>query len=201
MDVFYNFFIPAISIVFITMLPIYFLRMYYFIRKSHFVDEIVSLRISLYIHIATFAIFSITLIFFAKYIDVLVYYIFGLTMIVFLFLLIGYRQKFLHQKRNKFVVLFSKYNNRQAFQDFLDEMKYSEVDISDGSFSYVTKIKFNNCSTEQIVNRFKEIEKTELLYSYQSVKGYLLFALHTGMTFASVTAFVIFFVFLPRLGL
>lgn len=200
MDIFFNYFVPALCIAMFSMLPIYFIRMIFFIRKRHFIQETFTLHLSLYMHIFIYAMFIIHLFFMTKYISELVFYIFGIAMLAFLGLLLGYRKRFMYIKRNKFVVIYSKFNNRNNFQQFLDDRHYGEIDIMDGSFSYVTKIKFNNCSRDLIKSRFEEIEESGLLYSYKSLKGYLLFAANTALMFGSIIAFVIFFAYLPRLG-
>lgn len=201
MDFFVNYFTPAILIIVFSLIPLYFIRMIYFVRKSHFVDETLSLNLSLYMHIFIYFMFVAHLFFYTKDISSLALYIFGFAMIMFLGILLGYRQKFRHIKRNRYSVLYSKWNNREKFQQFLDDKKYSHVDIMDGSFSYVTKIKFNDCSKLFIDTTFKEIEEQEeLLYPFNSFKGYCLFALNTALFFGSIVAFVIFFVYIPRLG-
>ncbi len=201
MDFFIKYFTPALLVIIFSMIPIYFIRMIYFIRNSHFVIEILSINLSLYIHLFVYFMFVVHLFFYAKDLSYLVFYIFGFTMMAFLFLLIGYRQKFRHLKRNKYVVLFSKWNNRKKFQTYLDEMKYSHIDILDGSFSHVTSMKFDDTTDLVINTTMKEIEEqSNLLYSFKSFKGYMLFALNTALFFGSIVAFVIFFVYIPRLG-
>lgn len=200
MDIFLKYFTPAICILIFSVLPIYFMRIINFIRKSYFIDETLSLNLSLYIHLFVYAVFIINLFFYTPIISELVLYIFAFAMIALLIILIGYRQRFENIKRNRFVVLFSKWDNRKAFQKYLDDKGYSHIDILDGSFSYVTRIKFNNAKIEEIDQVFDELKTSGLLHSFTSLKGYLLFALNTALFFGSILAFVVFFAFIPRLG-
>ncbi len=200
MDVFYNYFIPAICILLFTLLPIYFIRIVFFIRKSHFIDETLTLKVSMYMHIFIYAMFIVQLFFYIIYIDVLVFYIFGIAVLMIISLLIGYRQRFQHMKRHKYSVIYSTYQNREAFQNFLDQNKYNDTDITDGSFSHVTRIKFNNLSNDEISNRFDKIRESGLVYRFTSLKGYAVFAFNLVMFFSSIFAYIIFFAYLPRLG-
>lgn len=200
MDIFVTYFTPAISILIFSVLPIYFMRIIHFIRRSYFIDETLSLNLSLYIHIFVYAVFIINLFFYTPIISELVLYIFAFAMMALLVILIGYKKRFENVKRNRFVVLFSKWDNRKDFQHYLDQKGYSHVDIHDGSFSFVTRIKFNNSKPDEIDEIFKELETSGLLHSFTSLKGYGLFALNTALFFGSILAFVIFFAFIPRLG-
>lgn len=200
MEFFLNYFTPAITLLIFSLLPMYFVRVAFFVQKSHFIDEKLSLNLSLYIHIFIYTIFIILLFFSTRYISELALYIFGLAMIVFLGILLGYRKKFENLKRHRYIVLFSKLNNRDNFQKFLDEKKYLHIDISDGAFSFVTRIKFNDTKDDEIVETFREFEQAGLLHSFSSVKGLMLFALNNALFFGAIISFIIFFIYIPRLG-
>ena len=201
MDFFLNYFTPAILIIVFSLIPVYFMRMMYFIKRSHFVNETLSLKLSLYIHIGVYFMFVAHLFFYTKDISSLALYIFGFAMIMFLGILLGYRYKFNNVKRHRYNVLFSKWGNREEFQKYLDQKKYTHIDIMDGAFSFVTRMKFNDTTNFVIDTTFKEIEEqSDLLHSFNSFKGLCLFALNTALFFASIVAFIIFFVYIPRLG-
>jgi len=200
MDTIIMYFIPFLLVVAFSLLPIYFIRMVYFVKKNRFVDEVLSLNLSLYIHIFVYSVFIITLFFYTPIISELSLFIFGYAMIVLLIILLGYRQRFQHIKRNKFIVLFSRYNNRELFQQLLQKENCKNIDINDGAFSFVTRLKFNQATYEEVDNRLSTLNtNTALFHSFTTLKGYALFALNTALFFGSIVAFIVFFVNLPNL--
>ena len=42
---------------------------------------------------------------------------------------------------------------------YLEEKKYNHIDISDGAFSFVTRIKFNHTDDDEIEDQYKEFEE------------------------------------------
>jgi hypothetical protein len=200
MELFYNYFIPAISLILLGTLPIYITRIILFLKREHFMLHINVVRMTMYIHAGSFLAVIITLLFYINTLGNVATYLFIVIGLLMAFFAIFYRYSFVHQKRHLYVVAFSKWNNRQAWQSYLDENKYNSIDISDGAYSYVTKIRFQNASKSDLAKLMKEFkDHQDLLHPFTSTKGLALFALQVAMANISVIGMILFFVYIPRL--
>jgi len=113
---------------------------------------------------------------------------------------LGYRFQFLHTKRTRYSVVFSKWKNREAWQSLLDELHLANVDITEGSFSFVSKISFTAMETKEIKELFMTFKEQEgFLHPLNERKAYGLLAFQAFMLGISIVSFILFFVLIPSL--
>lgn len=161
-----------------------------------------SVRIAMYTHGALYVAFAITMIFFTSQLKDLniAYYIYIVMTIILIGLYFGYRYHFLHTKRNRYTVVFSKWNNRKAWQDLLDERHLANVDITEGSFSFVSKINFTAMEQSTVNDILKDLDdNSDLVQPLNTSKALLLLAFQVFVLSLSFVSFILFFVLIPNL--
>ena len=202
MELFLNYFIPAICLLLIGTIPLYLIRIYMYFARKHFMLQEKTFRISMYIHAAVYVAFAITMLLIINHVSDMkvVIYIYIIMGVVLVLLFIGYRYQFLHQKMNRYTVLYSRWNNREAWQKLLDDQHLSNVDIDEGSFSFVSKIHFKSMNPSEIKEVLNELDKnSELLHPLNTRRALSLLAFQVSMFSFCMVAFALFFVLITIL--
>jgi hypothetical protein len=197
MDFFIQYFVPLVSMILIATTPIYVTRILLYYQQTHFIEQIKAVKQAMYIHGILYISFIIAILFYFKHLEGLGIYLYIIIGIILIGLIIGYRLHFMHQKRHFYSVVFGTPNNRKQWQEYLDHNHLGNVDITMGSFSHVTKIKFNNCTEKEVQELCQTLESnTDLLRSYKGKKALFLFASQIFMLGLSLVSFILLIVWM-----
>jgi len=202
MELFMDYFIPALCLILIGTIPLYLVRIFMYFRRKHFMLQMESVKISMYAYGVLYLAFIITFLFSIKKLSDMriAWFVMIFIGILLISLFFGYRYIHLHTKRNRFNVVFSRWNNRIEWQKLLDDQKLVKVDIDEGGFSFVSKINFTGMNQKEIDELFKSFEKeTTLLVPLNDRKALLLLAFQVFMLSISMVSFVLFFVLISIL--
>ena len=200
MDLFLNYFTPILCLILISLIPIFITRIYMFVSRKHFLLHSTALKVSLITHSVLFVAFLIVLIIFTQGLGAVALYTYIMLGLVLIGFGLGYKALFLHTKRNRYIVVFSKWNNRIAWQELLDEQKLHTVDITEGSFSFVSKIKFSSISNTEIISLLDSYKtNSALLHPLDVNKAYLLFVYNIFFLGLSLVSFILYFVLIQGL--
>ena len=147
-----------------------------------------------------FVAFLIVLIILTKELGTVAIYTYIMLGLVLVGFGLGYRASFSHIKRNRYIVVFSKWNNRIAWQELLDEQNLHNVDITEGSFSFVSQIKFSSTSDSDIATLLESYSvNSALLHPLNVNKAYWLFIYNVFFLGLSLVSFVLYFVLIRGL--
>lgn len=199
MDIFLNYFIPAICLLLIMTLPIYIIRIYMYFQREHYMLQAKSFRLSMYIHGVLLAVFAITLLFVKNVAPGIQLYIFGVMCFVAIALAIGYKYHFSNQKSHRYSVFYSKWNNRKKWQKHLEDNHLGFVDVDEGSFSFVSYVNFSRMEEQEINKCLEDFKKEDFLHPLNTKSAYYLLAFQVFMLSITLVAYVLFFVYLPML--
>ena len=200
MDVFIKYFLPMICLIFLSTIPLYVMRIVMYFKRKHFILEKSSVKQAMYIHGGLYIAFAATTFFLRNSLNEYTLYVLLALLVMLVALFIGYRIMLNNTRRHKYSVVFSKWNNREAWQKVLDEKKLTDVDITDGAFSFVSKIKFSYMETIEIVELFKEFDhNTDLLHELNTRKAYGLLVLQVALFSLALVSFALLFVLLTYL--
>ncbi len=200
MELFLRNFTPVILLAMISLTPIYIMRVVAFIQKKHFYDEKYTTLVGILTHSTLFIAFLTTLIVLTKSLGKYAVYVYIVFVVALVILFFMYRFQHIHTKRHRYKVLYSVFQNRKAFTQYLESEHLLQIDVSEGAFSFVTRIKFDRMEIDEIEAQFRALEAQDnLLHSFQSVKAYLIFILNIAMSTISIAAFVLFFMLLVNM--
>ena len=199
MEVFLNYFIPAISLLLVLTLPLYLIRIYMYFKRTHYMLQSISFRISMYVHGFILVAFAVTLLFIRNVDPKVETYIFVILAFVSVCLAIGYRAQFAHQRSHRYAVYYSKWDNRKAWQKYLLDQHLGNVDVDEGSFSFVSNVSFARMDQTAIDECLKDFEEQDFLHPLNTKTAYYLLAFQVFMLSLTLVAFILFFVYLPLL--
>lgn len=202
MELFMSYFVPALCVLIIGTIPVYLLRIIMYFRKEHFILQERSFRITMYIHGGLYLAFTLGMILVTSKMQetTVAIYIYLVMALVLVCLYFGYRYQFNHIKMNRYKVFYSKWNNRDVWQKMLDERHLANVDITEGSFSFVSEIHFTSMKDSEIRDLLNEFRKNQdFVHLLNNKRALGLLAFQVSMLSISVVSFVLFFVLIPNL--
>lgn len=173
-----------------------------FIRKKHFIKQIYTLRIALFLHITLLLFYATWFTFSLRYLSnyYVAYYTYSVLLFMLMVLYFGYRYKFNHIKRNLYTVVFSKRNNRETWNAALEGRKLACVDISGGYYSFVSKIHFTKLCEEEIQDLIDEFsQNSDLVHPIATKRAFYILTLHMFLSVLSISTLVAFFTLIPVL--